>query len=788
MAKHKIEWAPREKKRSVYSAVGRNFLKTLTEPITNADSILKRKTGVSHAAGLVDEMLTLKLNDRVNTTELKGRIPKKPKKVIKIELVTAGKDSRITRVIDAGLGMSTEELETKFGTYASAKAKGEKTRSLFGRGALDVLLYHDDAAIFSVQGGTLSSCRIYWDKGGSGDPVCEVENLGAATKKLLDKYDLPHELAESGTVVEFRLKEKTHIPNEEQIIAKISSFYMLRLIASDPNTRVLVDRLRADGNHEDALSYDFPIGTVVGRFDDNLDLGKLGKLPVAILVARSDVALESDPVNIDRRENGLLFVDENDAVLDLTLLPEYDRSPYLKHIYGIVRITGMRGVLEAKLEDDDAEAVLTATRDGFDHKNEITQQLFALVERHVKEIYAKEEKQQKKGSVNRSEKLDHRVKEALKLLNQFNADETDEDGTGPLPPPLPTDAIFFSIDSARLHAGLPKRIFLYVNLDKVNEGEIVLFGSDHTAIKVEPDSEIVAAKRKNQTHQRIELTVSCDLKGPKGIITALSLDKDSNEVRASLRILGVDDPPLFEPPEDIDFTASRYSGDPNRPSNNAVLLVNLKAFSGYPEVTFWLEEVVGNVSLGSGGERIEVKVTAAHKIEGHEVARVPIPFRATGWGQRATLCAKAKRSEGKLAHAKCKIRFEHQQGDQKFSNFHYEDLGRLVMGDVAGDKLYVNAGYGLHRKIFGDTEDDFNSRLETDSIAQMRAVAVLVETTVYHTATTRYRAGGKKGLQIDPDDPIGTLRPYLEESRMKLEPRVLKALAPEIGSSAKEDA
>jgi len=788
MAKHKIEWAPREKKRSVYSAVGRNFLKTLTEPITNADSILKRKTGVPHAAGLVDEMLTLKVNDRVNTSELKARIPKRAKKVIKVDIATAGKSRGVTRVVDLGLGMSAEELEKKFGTYASAKAKGEKTRSLFGRGALDVLLYHDDAAIYSVQGGTLSRCRIYWDKSGSGDPVCEVENIGAATKKSLDKYDLPHDLAESGTVVEFRLKEGTHIPNEEQIIAKISSFYMLRLIASDPNTKVVVERTRADGEHADALSYDFPIGSVVGRFDDSLDLGKLGKHPVSILVARSDVALESDPVNIDRRENGLLFVDENDAVLDLTLLPDYDKSPYLKHIYGVVRITGMRDVLETKLEDDDAEAVLTATRDGFDRKNEITQKLFSLVEKHVKDVYAKEEKQQKKGSINRSEKLDQRVKEALKLLNQFNADETDEDEGGGGADPVRPDPIFFSIESARLHAGLPKRVYLYVNLEKVKEGAIVLFGSDEATIKIEPDSEVVGSKRKNQTHQRIELTVSCELKGQKGTISALSEDKDGKDIRADLRILGVDDPPLFEPPEDIAFSAFRYSGDPNRPSNNAVLLVNLKAFSGYPEVSFWLEEVVGSVSLGSGNDRLEVKVTPAHKIEGHEVARVPVPFRATGWGQRATLCAKAKRSEGKLAHAKCKVRFEHQLGDQKFSNFHYEDLGRSVMGDVAGDKLYVNAGYGLHRQIFGDTEDDFNNRLETDAIAQMRAVAVLVETTVYHTATTRYRAGGKKGLQIDPDDPIGTLRPYIEESRMKLEPRVLRALAPEVGSGAKGSA
>src|SRR5664280_1533345 len=65
--------------------------------------------------------------------------------------------------------------------------------------------------------------------------------------------------------------------------------------------------------------------------------------------------------------------------------------------------------------------------DESEKKNEITQQLFALVERHVKPIYEREESQQKKGGINRSETLDKRVKDALKVLNQFNFDETDED-------------------------------------------------------------------------------------------------------------------------------------------------------------------------------------------------------------------------------------------------------------------------------------------------------------------------------------------------------------------------
>lgn len=490
-----IQWTAREKRRAVYSAVGRNFLKSLTEPLTNADSILKKLAGVPHAAGLVDLMLKLKINEHLNTTELKKSVKKAVPRKIKVEITTVGRQ-RLCRVIDSGLGMTGAELEDKFGTYASAKAKGEQTRSLFGRGALDVLLYHEKSIIYSVKDGILSSCRIYWRKGDAGDPMNDAKELGQVTKKLLETNGLPSEITSHGTVVEFTLREGTHVPVEEQIISKISSFYMLRLIAADPNTEVEIERTRSDGKHSDLLRYDFPLGVVLGRFDDTLDLGGLGKLPINILVARSDVPLETDPENIERRENGLLFIDDNDAVLDLTLLPQYDRSPYLKHIFGIVRVSGFRHVLEAKLEADEAEAVLTATRDGFEQKSEITKKLFALIECHVKPIYEKEEKLQKKGSSTRSEKLDQRVREALKAINQFNADETEEDGTGNPPTPPRPEPIYFSMDSLRLYAGTPRRVHVYINLDAVKEGEIVLFESDRSEIKVEPDSSVTEIKKK----------------------------------------------------------------------------------------------------------------------------------------------------------------------------------------------------------------------------------------------------------------------------------------------------
>ncbi|MHB1220289.1 MAG: hypothetical protein ACYC1L_19050 [Alphaproteobacteria bacterium] len=773
MAK-KIQLAARELRRQVGDAVGRNFLKTITEPVTNADSILKKQAGVRHATGLLDELLKLDVGTRVNTADIKSGLKKGDLRKIKIEIITAGRCNRFCRVIDAGIGMSTRELDEKFGTYAAAKAKGEKTRSLFGRGALDVLLYHEKSVIYSVRDGKLSRCKIYWDDEGSGDPMCDVTDIGRATRALLREHGLPMEILHHGTAVHFTLREGTRVPLEDTIISKISSFYMLRLVASDPNTEVEVFRIRADGDHTGILKYDFPLGEVIGKAEDILDLGYLGKLPVSIFVARSDVPLETDPMHLDRRENGLLFVDDNDAVLDLTLLPEYDRNPYLRHIYGFVRINGLRDVLEMKLEDKEAEAVLTPTRDGFDRRHEITKKLFSLVERHVKELYETEEKLQRKGSSKRSGELEQRFSDALKVINQFNAEETDDEGDSEGEDPKRTDPIYFGVKSLRLHVGVPRRVSLFVRNDHVNDGEIVLFESSRADIKVEPDSSVVQVSKK-QTHQRIKVVITCDVKGVDGKIIALSLDKSGREIRDELRILGVSEVPIFELPDDIKFTAFRYSGDPNRPRNNATLLVNLDKFTGKPTVNFWLDDIVGDVTLADDAVRTEVKVETAHIIAGYNVARLVISFSGTGWGQNATLRARATCADSTIAEAKCKLKFE-REGNDKFNDFIYEDLERPVLGEVAGDKLYVNSGYPLHREIFGRTEEDFHRSLEIDPKAQTRAVSVLVETAVYHTATTKHHAGGKKGLHIDPDDPIGSLRPYLDESKMKLEPRIYKAL------------
>src|SRR5439155_4582954 len=136
-----------------------------------------------------------------------------------------------------------------------------------------------------------------------------------------------------------------------------------------------------------------------------------------------------------------------------------------------------------------------------------------------------------------------------------------------------------------LYAGLEKSVSVYVNLEKVKQGEVLVFGSNNPEIQVEPDSEVVRG-RKGKKYQRIRLSLLCGQKGEKGVITALTDDKTGNPAQDALTITGVDDPPDIRPPDNIEFASSHYSGSPSRPAK-AILIVNLKSFTGMPEIKFW---------------------------------------------------------------------------------------------------------------------------------------------------------------------------------------------------------
>ena len=134
---------------------------------------------------------------------------------------------------------------------------------------------------------------------------------------------------------------------------------------------------------EDELECDFPFGDVIERITFEMisplkDEG-LKNLKVDGIICRSEgnsklLGREAG----EQRANGLLIVDDMDAVLDLTFLPQFEGAPYLSNIFGVIRITNLREHLSWYLNNG-KDSPLTVTREGFDTKHDFTKLLFECV-------------------------------------------------------------------------------------------------------------------------------------------------------------------------------------------------------------------------------------------------------------------------------------------------------------------------------------------------------------------------------------------------------------------------
>jgi len=78
---------------------------------------------------------------------------------------------------------------------------------------------------------------------------------------------------------------------------------------------------KSEGKIEERLVYDFDLGVALARSNDVFDHDRVGCIAVDILLARFDRKMTTDPFNYERRENGLLLVDEDILATKTRSLP-----------------------------------------------------------------------------------------------------------------------------------------------------------------------------------------------------------------------------------------------------------------------------------------------------------------------------------------------------------------------------------------------------------------------------------------------------------------------------------
>lgn len=775
MTKHKIVLAGRKWRRQFLDAVLQSIAKTLTEPITNAYDSFKRIHGKTDSnTGLVAAILKIHTGDHFVHEALIDSLPKRPQREIRVQISRTekrGLQKKECLVTDAAEGMTAAELEQKFSKYGSEKSgasAGHAVRGLFGQGILDVVYSHPPGVIRSIKDGKAAECIFTWGTGADEGPEYEIVDHEVATKKLRKEWAL--EGNGNGTEVSFVLADRCRLPHSsEALIARLSNFYMLRLINADPFCDVKVGQVRHGTTESSRLRYFFPRGQVISSFKTTASLDSFPQIIAEGVVIRTESSLPG-PEADDERATGLLIVDEHDTVYDQTFF-RFENSLYLDHVYGIVRLTGVREILRARLEA--GEALLTESRDGFDRKKDLYKILDEAISAILEPVFRKEIERRSQPTKALSESGEKKLKKVFERLNDLFEDVTKQQapgtGTGAGGLKVPT-SLEFEDSRVHLRVGLPRHVRLLANAAVVNADSVVLLDSDSKLVKVEPTSGAWKRHDAKVDLLVLSLALTAEKVGEQAHIQALAQGVDGSTVEAVLEVVDVLSPQIIEPPPTgLEFTPRQSYASPSR-RGSLGLLINPAVVPLGEDILIVRAEGDGPVMLvdedNEDVNNLRLTFKKSHLLAGGTVGRISVGYRGYGFDQRATIVANCFVSK-KNIRTEASVRIQEPKSPTAgvFRDVNYADL---PMGfkksssefDPTTGVITINRLHPVNRAYFGVDTLRFRDSIEKTPGAQSRFAEVLLDQCLYHTAAIAYQNGH---LPMPQEDVISAIRKWMEQ-------------------------
>ncbi len=379
-----IEADPRHTVRRMRTAMQGNAIRALVELITNSDDSY------------------IRLED--NGTPFKG--------VIEVVYEKVGYRG-LFAVRDHAEGMFLNDVRESFKKYGAATSgmeKGKKVRGYFGQGAKDALAGMEDGKICTFKDDQFVACRLYIE----GDkPRYEISDPVTATNNLREL----HGVAENGTVAYFAVdpEKAGRVPQLKSVQEELANNYLLRKIMTNPRRKVILTDKNSGENRR--LRYQMPLGKEIMSEDFKISYRGYGDFPIRISLWRADTDLTQAG---DDRDGGLLVVDDEDAVLGISLF-KYDNEPLAARFFGEVRIGRFRELLDRE------EAVLSEERDGLVNRHPFCKVLISEIEERI-ELKVNEERlrKQKESQSQIDREESKRYRKAFDFLNEIAETEAQD--------------------------------------------------------------------------------------------------------------------------------------------------------------------------------------------------------------------------------------------------------------------------------------------------------------------------------------------------------------------------
>ena len=274
------------------------------------------------------------------------------------------------------------------------------------------------------------------------------------------------------------------------------------------------------------------------------------------------------------------------------------------------------------------------------------------------------------------------------------------------------------------------------------------------------------------------LSVKCDSLHETGLITALA-ESEKGFLETQLEILDVISAVTIAPPDEMEFRPKDTRGQPNK-VNYLTLLVNPKQIPLGRKIKLGLIKSHGTIGFLENGamvDNINITFDKLHLAKDGKIGRISISWRGTGWGQQARIFAETKKPDGTLAHIEGRILTEKEPEDGgMIKNWKYTDqLEDQRCSDLIDGIFYINSKHALNKAVFG-TKEEFKIKMDEDKTAQYRFSSLLVEQSVYTIAERKAMESGEKGLIIDSNAPVTSLRKFIDKKTNEFSPKILKII------------
>ncbi len=500
MPEYPLQFATRQIRRTFERAIGKSIAKIITELVANSDDSYRRLLKPGSQNG-----------DRPTLED--------PAPI----MVLFERAKKRLSVIDHAEGLSDREMKDRFITYgedSADRAKGYKTRSLFGKGLRDVLFTQKHGQVKSIKNDLFYNCRFKWkDAGGRENPVIDVKPPSRVTPELRTALRIPA----NGTLVEFVLRDDVPNPQIDKLASMLSRFYMLRMINSSPHREVTLITFGRRGNEVRQLNYQFPDIDIRDQFVERISTDLGTEIFIEGEIGTTEEELSQGEAAYVDRDGGLLVLDEDDAVLDLQLFG-FDDDPAARRISGTVKLLGAGEYIRAKLNQAQPEEILTETRDGFSREHPFYRELRDILHRHLEPIVGKLRELGPKPKVTLSNKTRERHQEALDILNRLASQMLGVTARVPALPAQkrlpPNNGIAFVNSHIAVQTGLATPAVLLINSNMVGAGDIIEITSDLADIIAEP-SVFIRGEDSDDTGVIIKIVrVKSDVPDLTGRITA----------------------------------------------------------------------------------------------------------------------------------------------------------------------------------------------------------------------------------------------------------------------------